>query len=148
MFVYRPTFTSQSRYLFSLWNLTRNWCRLLRRFKLQKRATLKKWRRRSIFNDFSCIDSRHIFSEGDDVSENATNVSTNGEDATSCWNGKVLRVNTSAISKALFATWTTRWAQASGKYLPLHDLAGISHYGQCDWLWHLSGRAIPSREVI
>ena len=75
-------------------------------------------------------------------SEDATNVSANGEDATDCWSGKVLQVNLSAISKAL---WIGRWARASGKYLPVHDLAGICHYGQCDWLRHLSGRVVPSR---
>ena len=143
MFVYRPTFTSQSWYLFSRWNLTWNLSLLPRRFKLQKK------KRRSIFNDFSRIDSHHIsLKETAFPSEDATSVSTNGEDATDCWNEKVLRVTSSAISKALFAKWTTRWAQASGKCLPVHDLVGICHYGQCDWLWHLSGRVIPSRDVI
>ena len=36
----------------------------------------------------------------------------------------------------------------SEKCLPVHDLVGICHYGQCDWLWHLSERVIPSRDVI
>ena len=43
--------------------------------------------RRSIFNDFSCADSRHISSkETTFLSEDATNVSRNGKDATDCGN--------------------------------------------------------------
>ena len=34
--------------------------------------------------------------------------------------------------------------EASGKYVAVHDLAGICHYRQCDWLRHLPGQAIPS----
>ena len=32
------------------------------------------------------------------LSEDTTNVSTNGEDATDCWKEKLLRVNSSVIS--------------------------------------------------
>ena len=101
----------------------------------------KKLRRE--FNGFLIIN--HVSCDTAFLSEDATNVSPNGEDATDCWSAKVLRVNSSAISKALFAKWTRRWARASGKYLPVHDLAGICHYGQRDWLRHLSGRVVPSQ---
>ena len=103
----------------------------------------KKLRRE--FYGFLIIN--HVSCDTAFLSEDATNVSPNGEDAKDCWSAKVLGVNSSAISKALFAKWTTRWARTFGKYLPVHDLTSICQYGQCDWLRHLSGRVIPSREV-
>ena len=70
----------------------------------------KKLRRE--FYGFLIIN--HVSCDTAFLSEDATNVSPNGEDAKDCWSAKLLRVNSSAISKALFAKWTRRWARASG----------------------------------
>ena len=101
----------------------------------------KKLRRE--FNGFLII--YHVSCDTAFLSEDATNVSPNGEDAKNCWSAKVLQVNSSAISKALFPKWSRRRARASGKYLPAHDFAGICHYGQRDWLRYLSGQVVPSQ---